>query len=110
LLPPKAPRRLLRSATAQSAANAGWRFLLAYALELIAGAISQWNTLVWKQAYELAQNVPRQAARQAAEKLEHYQNLFRKYNVFGLPCSSDASRLLKSRDGFIRVASQLRDC
>lgn len=90
--------------------TANWRFLLAHWLELIAGAISQWNTVVWERACALAQNVPHQAARQAAEELQRYKKLFHKYNVFGLPCSSDTSQLLKCREEFIRIASQLRDC
>jgi hypothetical protein len=110
LLPPKVPRSSLRGVTAQSTANAGWRFLRAYELELIAGAISQSNIRRWEQTYALARNDPHQAARQATEELQHYQNLFRMYNVFGLPCSPDAAQLLKSRDEFIRIASQLRDC
>jgi hypothetical protein len=78
-------------------------------LELIAGAISQWSNVVWEQAYALPQNVPHQAAPQAAEEFGQYKNLFHKYNVFGLPCSPDASQLLTCREEFIRIASQLRD-
>jgi len=93
----------------ESNARADWCFLLAHQLELIAGAISQWNTVVWEQAYELAQNLPHQAARQAAEELRHYKKLFHKYNVFGLPCSPEESQLQKLREEFIHIASQLRD-
>ena len=88
--------------------TANWRFLLAHWLELIAGAISQWNTVVWEQACISAE---RSASGGPASSggLQRYKKLFTVQRVWP-SVQLDTSQLLKCREEFIRIASQLRDC